>query len=373
MLPLLRSLKLMKEGQMVQPNYNGVAQMSMLPYEKQLIIDAKVPLFELEKRSRARLDSNDMGYVNVKAIKNDNSDNLPIQLIWFSGRKGYVRYSRDRNGRYVGYCPDDPEWFNRTKLSSTILSGKFKISKYINESGLITVGNEITEEIRFIGVMLHDWMAKIDGVVVIRSKQIKEVQEYVNKKRAEGIAIQGPMFGLIEKIERIREFHRHDWLFSPEYQQEIIPEMKKRIKQKFNQDVNLIKSEKPEIEEMVSKMIPDILSKMSIQQLGNIIKKKMEEQKDDPVILNGELFYEGIALKDLPYNKIKTIAVKNFSIKTKGLTRDELITMIDKRIKDSDGEEESQDVNEILGPPTPEEIKNREAAGLPPLETIESI
>lgn len=349
--------------------YNGGAQVAMLPYEKQLIIDAKIPLFELEKRSNARLDNNDFGYVNVKAIKNDNSNNLPIQLIWYSGKRGYVRYTRDRNGRYIGYCPDDPEWFNRTKLSSTILSGKFKISKYINEIGLVTVGSEITEEINYIGRMLHDWVAKIDGVVVVRSKEIKEVEEYVKKKRTEGVGIQGPMVGLIEKVERVRENHKHDWMFSPEYQNEIIPEMKKRINQKFHRDIQTIRHTQPDIEKVVSKMVPQIISGMSIKQLSDILKKKMEEEKD--VIKEGVFYSEGVPLDEIPINKIRSIAVKNFNIKTKGKTREEMITMINEKIKKSP--EKYEDVNDILGPPTPEEIKNREAAGLPPLETIESI
>lgn len=360
---------------MVQPNYNGGAQIAMLPYEKQLIIDAKIPLFELEKRSTARLDTNDFGYANVKAIKNENSNNLPIQLIWYSGKRGYVRYSRDRNGRYVGYCPDDPEWFNRTKLSSTILNSNFKISKYINELGLVTIGSEITEEIKFIGTMLHDWVAKIDGSVVIRSKEFKEVEEYVNKKRTEGIRIQGPMLGLIEKIHKIREFHKHDWLFSPEYQHEIIPEMKKKINQKFKRDLRKLKAEQPEIEEAVSKMVPQILSNMSIKQLSEIIKKKMEEDFKGVRIKDGELLLDGIPLTELPINQIRTIAVKEFHIKTHKKTREELITLINKKIKKNNEEidNEPEDVNEILGPPSPEEIKNREAAGLPPLETVESI
>lgn len=356
--------------------YNGGAQITMLPYEKQLIIDAKIPLFELEKRSTARLDNNDFGYANVKATKNPNSTNLPIQLRWFSGKTGYVRYTRDQNGRYIGYCPDDPEWYNRTKLCATILNGKFKISKYINELGLVTVGAEITDEINFIGAMIHDWIAKIDGVVVIRSKNIQEVEEYVNKKRTEGINIQGPMMGMIEKIEKIRQFHKHDWMFSPEYQNEIIPEMKRRINKKFNRDVKEIKEEIPDIENIVSKMVPQIISNMSIKQLSDILKKKMDEEFKGEIIKDGELLSNGIPLSELPFNQIRTIAVKKFKIGTKGKTRDELIKLINEKISEVTEEmekEESDDVNDIVGPPTPEEIKNREALGLPPLETVESI
>jgi hypothetical protein len=355
---------------MIQPMYNGSAQMATLPYEKQLIIEANIPLFEFEKRSMARLDNNDMGYVNCKAYKNDNSSRLAIGVVWYTGQNAYVRYSRDQNKRYVGYCPDDPEWFNRTRLCSTIRSNKFKIAKYINENGLITVGSEITEEINFIGTMLHDWVAKIDGAVVIRSKNEMEVKEYVNKKRTEGIAIQGPVWCLIEKIERIREHHRHDWIFSPEFQQEIIPEMKKRIKHKFNREVKEFKDNQPELDTIVSKMFPDYIKSMPLKELVKIVKKKKEEMcKGDIIDEDGNLFSDGIPLEKLKLNKIRSIAVKEFDIATEGKTRDELISLINHNIKIGT----SNDINDIVGPPSPEEIKNREMAGLPKLETIENI
>ncbi len=362
---------------MIQPKYNGGAQMATIPYEKQLIIEAGIPLFELEKRSTARLDNNDYGYANCKASKHQNSMNLPIQVIWFSGKKGYVRYSRDPNGRYIGYCPDDPEWFNRTLLSSTIRGGKFKISKYINDNGLVTVGSEITEEINYIGTMLHDWVAKMDNSVVFRSKNEMEVKEYVNKKRTEGLNVQGPIWGLVEKIERVRENHRHDWMFSPEYQQEIIPEMKRRINQKFNREVKEL-NRQPEIEKAVSKMMPQILSNMTVKQLSDILKKKVEEARKGEVVEDGVLYSDGVPLEKLPINKIRSIAVKEYKIKTQSKTREELINLINKKIKKQldeaeTTEEEIEDVNDVLGPPTPEEIKNREAAGLPPLETVERI
>lgn len=353
---------------MNQPTYNGSAQMAILPYDKQLIIEAKIPLFEFEKRSTARFDTNDMGYANCKAVKNDRSSNLPIQVTWYSGKKGYVRYSRDQNGRYVGYCPDDPEWFNRTRLCSTIRSGKFRIAKYINELGLITVESEITDEINFIGDMLHEWIAKIDGSVVIRSKNELEVKEYVNKKRTEGIAIQGPMWGLIEKIEKVRENHRHDWMFSPEFQQEIIPEMKRKINQKFNREVKAMKDNQPDLEAAVSKLVPQIISNMSLKQLTEIVKKKRDEMYKGEVIEDGKLYSDGVPLEKLKINKIKAIAVKEFDIITEGKTREELIQLIKEKIRES-----SDDVNDVVGPPTPEEIKNREMAGLPKLETVESI
>lgn len=353
---------------MNQPMYNGSAQMAILPYDKQLIIEAKIPLFEFEKRSTARLDTNDMGYANCKAVKNDRSSNLPIQVTWYSGKKGYVRYTRDQNGRYVGYCPDDPEWFNRTRLCSTIRSGKFRIAKYINELGLITVESEITDEINFIGDMLHEWIAKIDGSVVIRSKNEMEVKEYVNKKRTEGIAIQGPMWGLIEKIEKIRENHRHDWMFSPEFQQEMIPWMKRQINMKFNREVKAIKDNQPDLEAAVSKLVPQIISNMSLKQLTEIVKKKRDEMYKGEVIEDGKLYSDGVPLEKLKINKIKAIAVKEFDIITEGKTREELIQLIKEKIRES-----SDDVNDVVGPPTPEEIKNREMAGLPKLETVESI
>jgi hypothetical protein len=354
---------------MNQPMYNGSAQVVTLPYDKQLIIEANIPLFEFEKRSTARLDTNDMGYVNCKAVKNDRSDNMPIQVFWFTGQKAYVRYSRDQNNRYVGYCPDDPEWFNRTRLCSTIQSGKFKIAKYINENGLVTVGAEITEEIKFIGTMLHDWVAKIDGCVVIRSKNEKEVKEYVNKKRTEGVAIQGPLWGLIEKIEKIREDHRHDWIFSPEFQQEIIPEMKKRINQKFNREIKVIQDSQPDIQAIVSKMVTQSINDMPLKQLTQFVKKKKEEMNKGVNIREGKLYSDGVPLERLKVTEIRIIAVEKFDIMTDGKTREELITLINQKLKET----VSDDVNEIVGPPSPEEIKNRELAGLPKLETIESI
>ena len=353
--------------------YNGSAQMAVLPYEKQLIVEAGIPLFELEKRSSARLDNNDFGYANCKAIKHENSDNIPIQLIWKAGKRGYVRYSRDPNGRYIGYCPDDPEWFNRTRLCSAIKSPKLKISKYINELGLVMVGSEITEELNFMGNLIHDWIAKINGCVVIRSKNEQEVKEFVNKKRREGIEIQGPLWGLVEKLERVRENHRHDWMFSPEFQQEMIPDIKKKIDQKFNRDVKNIQKQQPDLESAVAKMFPQMLSEMSVKQLTEIVKKKLEKGYKGEVIENGQLLSDGIPLEDLPINKIRTIAVKRFGIKTNKKTREELIKQINNKIKKISDEEEPEDVNDILGPPTPEEIKNREEAGLPPLETIEKI
>lgn len=350
---------------MIQPNYNGGAQVAMLPYEKQLIIERKIPLFELEKRSSSKLDSNDYGYVNVKATKHENSDRIPIELKWFSGRVGYVRYSRDQNGRYIGYLPDDPEWYNRTKLSATILNSNFRISKYINELGLITVSAEITEELNLIGSEIRDWVAKIESIIVIRSKNIKEVEEYVKKKRSEGIAIQGPMLELNERLGRIRDGgHKHDWIFSPEYQNEVIPEMKEKINKKFKRDVK----QTPEIESAVSKVIPQFLSNMSIEQLNYLIKKKMEEEPKEDVIKNKQFKSNGVPLEELTINKIRTIAVKDFGIKTLGKSRAELIDLINEKIRET-----SDDVNDVVGPPTPEEIKNREAAGLPPLETVESI
>lgn len=374
MRPLLYFLKPKREVKiMVQPMYNGSAPMATIPYEKQLIIEAGIPLFELEKRSSSRLDNNDLGYANCRAIKHENSDNIPIQLIWKSGKKGYVRYSRDELGRYVGFCPDDPEWFNRTRLCSAIRNPKLKISKYINELGLVTVGSEITEELNYIGFRIHDWVAKMNGSIVIRSKDEREVQEFVNKKRREGLEIQGPLWSLVEKLERVREFHRHDWMFSPEFQQEMIPEIKKEINQKFNRGMKTLQREKPELEAAIVKMVPEIIQGMSIKQLTDIVKKKLEEGEKGEMIKNGKLFSNGIPLEDLPINKIRTIAVKRFGIKTNKKTREELITLIEKKIKKVSDDSEPEDVNDLLGPPTPEEIKNREALGLPPLETVEKI
>lgn len=358
--PCFITLTLRKRAKMIQPMYNGSAQISKLPDDKQLIIDAGISLFVLEKRSRAKFDSNDYGYANCKAIRYENSNNLEPQLIWFSGKRGYVRYTRDENRRYIGYCPDDPEWYNRILLSSSIQSGKFVITKYIHaKSALITSGQEITEEIYYIGTLMHDWVAKIDGEVVIRSKSEKEVMDYVKKKRFNGTEIQGPVWALIEELEILREGHRHDWMFSPEFQNKIIPDWKNKISLKFKS---------PELEAAITKMVPEILNNMSLKQLTAIVKKKRDEMYQGEYIENGELFSDGVALKDLPMNKIRTIALKEFKIKTKGISRDELIRMINEKIK-----EPSDDVNDLVGPPTPEEIKNRELAGLPPLETIESI
>lgn len=358
--------------------YNGGAQMANLPYDKQLIIEFGIPLFELEKRSTSRMDTNDMGYANCKATKNDNSRNQPITIRWFAGRSGgYVRYSRDPNNRYIGYCPDDPEWFNRIKLCTSIENSNFKIAKYITEDGLIIVGSEITDEINLIRNELTVWTAKIDGSVVIRSKNELEVKEYVNKKRIEGIAIQGPIRVFIEKIERIRDNHKHDWIFSPEFQNEIIPSIKEKINKKFNRDVKELKDKQPEFEAAVSKLVPQFLNNMSIKQLTDIVKKKMADQAKDGIIKNGKLFLDDVPLERLKINKIRTVAVKKFGILTEGKTREELIHLINEKIKatyDNDNKkEESDDVNDIVGPPTPEEIKNRELAGLQPLETVETI
>lgn len=360
---------------MVQPMYNGSAQTATLSYDKQLIIEAGIPLFELEKRSSARLDNNELGFASCKAIKHENSDRLPIQLIWKTGSNGYVRYTRDQVGRYVGYLPDDPEWFNRTRLCAAIQNTKLKISKYINALGLVTVGAEITEEMNYIGTMMHDWVAKMHGCIVIRSKDVNEVHEYVDKKRAEGCEIQGPIWVLIEKLENVRKKHRHDWIFSPEFQLEMIPEMKKRINQKFNREMNALKIEQPEIQSVVSKIVPQVIYGMSIKELTDIVKKKINNDYMGEVIENGQLYSNGIPLEDLPINKVRTIAVKMFNIKTHKKTRDELIREINIKIKEpsDDDDKEPEDVNDILGPPTPEEIKNREAAGLPPLETVEKI
>ena len=353
---------------MNQPMYNGSAQAATLTYDKQLIIEAKIPLFELEKRSMSRHDTNDVGYANCRAVKNDNSNRLAIQLKWYFGGRGYVRYSRDENGRYVAYCPDDPYWYNRTLLSSTIRNSRFTIAKYINELGLITVGSEITDEINFIGTMIHDWVAKIDGVVVIRSKDEMEVKEYVNQKRSQGIAIQGPVWGLVKRIENIRENNRHDWMFSTEYQQDIIPWMKKQIRDRAVRDIQALKVSQPELMEAATKVFPEILKQMSFKQINEIAKKKKEELDKEGTIIKGKLYLEGVPLERLKVNDIRTIAVKKFNILTDGKTREELIEMIKEKIR-----ENSDDVNDVVGPPTPEEIRNRKNAGLPELETIESI
>lgn len=359
--------------------YNGSAQIAIVPDDKQLILEAGIPLFEFEKRSDARLDNNDYGYINVRASKNPNSSRIPIGLTWYKGSNAYVRYSRNRQGRYVAYCPDDPDWFNRTKLTSTILNGGFKISKYINELGLITVGAEITDEINFIGLMIHDWVAKIDKNVVFRSKKEEEVKAYVDKKRSEGINVQGPILGLVEKLQKICDaHHKHDWMFSPEYQNEIIPEMKRRIIKKFNREIKVIRDEQPDIERAISKMAPQIISNMSMKQLTELMKKKIGEQAEGVVIREEMLFLDGIPLEHLTINKIRTIAIKEFNIKIKEKTREELISLINEKIRSAadsgaPDEEISDDVNDIVGPPSPEEIKNREAAGHPPLETVERI
>jgi hypothetical protein len=178
------------------------------------------------------------------------------------------------------------------------------------------------------------------------------------------------MWALIEKIERIRELRRHDWVFSPEFQQEIIPEMKKEIDRKFNREIKNIKDNYPEIKTVVSKLVPEYIKSMSVKDLTELLKKKKAEMyKGEVIDEDGKLFSDGVPLENLKIGKIRTIAVKEFQIITEGKTREELITLINKKIKES----ASDDVNVILGPPSPEEIKNREMAGLPKLETVESI
>jgi hypothetical protein len=109
---------------------------------------------------------------------------------------------------------------------------------------------------------------------------------------------------------------------------------------------------------------------MSVKDLTELLKKKKAEMyKGEVIDEDGKLFSDGVPLENLKIGKIRTIAVKEFQIITEGKTREELITLINKKIKES----ASDDVNVILGPPSPEEIKNREMAGLPKLETVESI
>lgn len=326
--------------------------MAILEDQHQLAVEEGIPLFELHKNKRGFVDNQDLGYLNVRV--SDGYDGISRHAIrsvrWFSGKNAYLKYENKGKGLLVAFCPDDTDerhqfhhWHNRIMLAGTIHSGQFRIVRYHTINGVLPEGR-ITEEILYLSKLIHDWKAKVKETgEIFRSKDRDKVFDFVRKAREKEQTVTEPLFSKIEKIEKIIEIHRGTWIYSPEFQNDVLPGIKEAIEKKFQP--------KPITPDLGSQ-IREYFSTMTLEQKRQFIEGMGGSVPSEPEASSPD----GKPLNELTDIELKRIA-GGMKITTTEKTRDELIRAID----DASGQK-GNDIESVVGPETEEEKSIREEA-----------
>lgn len=317
--------------------------MAILEDRYQLMVEEGIPLFELHKTKGGKMDSQDLGYLNVRV--SDNYDGITRvarrTVRWFSGKNAYITYHHRGKGVLVAFCPDDinerhefHHWSNRIRLASTIHSGTFRIVRYHTINGVLPEGR-ITEEILFISKLIHTWKANVENESSFRSDDINEVRDFVRSQRAREKKVSEPIFSKREDIEDLISMYRSEWVYSPAFQTEILPEIKEKVAAKFAPTAPVRSDFARDFQNHFG---------MSVDELKAMLRR---EPAQSP---------EGKPLEELTDAEVKRIAVP-MKISISGKTRDEII----REIK-AGSNSKSSDISDIVGPETEEEKRTREAA-----------
>ena len=343
----------------------GTTPMVVLEDKYQLMLEERIPLFELHRNRPSKLDAQDLGYLNVRV--NDSYNGLTSRVIrsvrWFSGKNSYIAYSYNkRRNTSIAFCPDDindrheyHHWYNRIMLASTIHSGKFRIVRYHTVDGVISEGR-ITEEILYLSRLLHDWKAKIlvrDGEdlratgEVFRSRDRDEVIDFIRKTRSEGREVSEPVFSKIKEIEDIIKLKRSEWIFSPEFQQGILPGIKSEIEKRFKP--------KKVTSDFKSQMV-EAFSGMSAEEKASMFEQVFGAKLVQPAVQEKPSSPEGKSLSETSEKELFRIA-SGLRIDVIGKTREEVENEIEQR-----NSPKSNDIESVVGPETEEEVKIREDA-----------
>jgi hypothetical protein len=209
-----------------------------LSSEHQAIIEAGIPLFELQKPKVNHMGERDFGPFNV-VVKNEVGANSTIEqkVDWMMGNRATIMYEPNKMGFCYGYCPDDPWWHNRIWLASNITANIFLINRYITEEGLLP-SKRITDEIRFIEQYIHDWKVMFGKEFLFRSKDMIEAREFARNFSEKNVGKQVQViYAKIKEIEDI--MHGGDgpnWLVGAKFQQESLPKLKEAVADKFKKE-----------------------------------------------------------------------------------------------------------------------------------------
>lgn len=127
--------------------------------------------------------------VNVKQVLDQiNIANVPrFDTEWLRGRgfeRGDIRLVWDKKtNRSFAYVVDDPAWKNRLNFYGMRDSGKYVIGQYLTTKGLID-GAVMTEQIKYIGDRLHDYVVTFEGKEHFRGKDLLAAKAFEFKLRA---------------------------------------------------------------------------------------------------------------------------------------------------------------------------------------------
>lgn len=352
--------------------------MTTLTHEQNLIIEEGIPLFEFHKVRRGKIEEKDLGYFNVKVYDNLNefTHRASRRQRWFTGKSAHIPYTHQGKGLLVAFCPDDPEWYNRIRIAAAIHAGQYRIVRHHSMFGSLPE-QRITDEMFYISHMTHDYVAKIDREVAFRSRNRDEVDEFVRKKQADSIKVQGPLFSKVAPIEKLIAVHGHNWIFSPEFQNEMKPAMQEKIANKFGSPGKSKAGVDPaEIESLIQTNIQAALQNMTADQVAALLKSKKaaagETEDDDTnsVELSGIKTHKGEPIETANTNSLKAFAINQLGLKISGqkLTREEIISAI---IKAKRGIQNEDSIDDVVGPPTAAENEARKSQGLDPLSTEE--
>jgi hypothetical protein len=209
-----------------------------LAEHQEMIIDAGINLFEIQKSRINPMGTQDFGYFDVVIGERIGAnERIERSVEWRMGQQAYIKYFPEkRTGLCYGFAPDDPWWHNRIMLASNIKNGEFLITRYITQQGLIS-GNRITDEIRFIEDHIHDWKVTIGKDVKFRSKDVLEIRRVVTELVEKGMRPQ-TIYSKIPEIEKIISIYKQRWISSPDFQQKFLPKMKEAIAEKFKAETD---------------------------------------------------------------------------------------------------------------------------------------
>jgi hypothetical protein len=286
--------------------------------QQELIIDAGINLFELQKPKINPAGTQDFGPFGVSVTNPlDPDGRVFINVEWLMGDRAYLKYYPERkNGVCFGFLPDDPWWFNRIWLASNRAAGLFIINRYITQNGLLP-GSEISSEIKFIEEYIHDWKVVVGKEVMFRSKSLPEATEKAREIAEKTGKRSQLIFAKIEEIERARSDNRHaHWIMSDDLQNGIIKRLKAAVDEKFGAakkeagSVNIAAEIEKYIGGLNSAALLDLMSKAKEKDVARSI--------------------EGKTLKDLNFDESKMVA-KTYGIDAKNLNERQIKREISKK------------------------------------------
>lgn len=278
-----------------------------LPEEKQLIVDAGIPLFELAKTvQNYQGNVNDFGYFDVDV--SDFTAGMPPKLYfrenWHRGPHSYIRYHANRRGFCFAFCPDDPDWYNRIMLAASIHANIWRIERYHTRDGMVS-GVRATEEIMFIRDLTHRWCVKVRDKTVARflpAKREDAVSEAEKiRERGENPRI---VWGKIESIETLIRKYKWNWFFSSEFR-EIKQDLVVQTNNRFRNDTDAV-SKKNLLAELVRGMDPN--------SIVEILQSALPKGGSAPAPRSPITESEGISLDEVnDWGTIRKFA-KNFDV-----------------------------------------------------------